>query len=115
MTENKSGRSRKSIIDMELSTFEIPPRGEVLVLGKRCPIGPEAAKRMVDSVSPEQFELIQPDDDLVDGILVRKYMFLRTDREKLIKTILEEAKPMMTEQCMIRIKCDIKISVRREI
>jgi hypothetical protein len=115
MKENKSGRSRKSILDMELATFEIPPAGEVLVLGKRCSIGPEAAKRMLDTVSPDQFELIQPEDDLIDGILIRRYMFLRANREQLIKTILEEAKPIMTDQCMMRIKCDIRIVVRREI
>jgi len=115
MKENKSGRSRKSILDMELATFEIPPAGEVLVLGKRCPIGPEAAKRMLDTVSPDQFELIQPEDDLIDGILIKKYMFLRANREQLIKTIIEEAKPTMTDQCMLRVKCDIRIVVRREI
>jgi len=115
MTEERSERSRKALLDMELSTFEIPPSGEALVLAKRCPIGPEAAKRMLDSVAPGQFELIQPGDDLIDGILVKKYLFLRTDKESLIKTILEEAKAIMGDECMIRIRCDIRVAVRREI
>ncbi len=100
---------------MELSTFNIPPSGEILVVGKRSPIGAQAAKGMLDTVVPGQFELIQPDDDLIDGILVKKYLFLRADRERLVKAIVEESKPIMTDQSMITIKCDIRIAVKREI
>ena len=115
MADKQSGISKKSLLDMELSTFEIPPAGEALVLGKRSPIGPEAAKRMLDNAAPEEFDLIQPEDDVVQGIMVRTFMFLRADREALIKMILEEAKPVMTDRCMLRVKCDIRIAVRREI
>ena len=115
MAEKRSKRSKRTLLDIDLSTFEIPPSGEVLVLGKHCPIGPQAAKRMLDTVSPGQFELIQPNDDLVDGILIKKYLFLRADKESLIKTVLEEARAIMTDQCMIRVRCDIRVVVRREI
>jgi len=111
----KSGRSRRASLDMELSTFNIPPSGEILVVGKRSPIGAQAAKGMLDTVAPGQFELIQPDDDLIDGILVKKYLFLRADRERLVKAIVEESKLIMTDESMITIECDIRIAVKREI
>ena len=110
-----SGRSKKAMLDMELSTFIIPPAGEVLVLGKCAAIGPQAAKRMLDTVAPDQFELIQPEDEVIDGILVKKYLFLRADRDSLIKAILEESRAIMSGQCMISIKCDIAVSIKREI
>jgi len=56
---------------MELATFEIPPAGDVLVLGKRAPIGQQAAKKMRDTVAPGQFELVQPEDDLIDAIQIK--------------------------------------------
>ncbi|MCJ7514449.1 MAG: hypothetical protein MUO89_00540 [Dehalococcoidia bacterium] len=107
--------SRKAVLNMELATFGIPPAGEILVLTKRCPIGPKAAKSMLDTVAPDQFELIQPEDDLIDGILVKKFLFLRADKEALIEAILQEAKAVMSDQCMITIKCDVTVTVRREI
>ena len=110
-----SGKSRKVQLSMELSTFNIPPSGEVLVLGKRAAIGPQAAKRMLDTVAPDQFELIQPEDELIDGILVKKYLFLRADRDSLVKAIVEDSRAIMSDQCMIRIKCDIAVSIKREI
>ncbi len=115
MMEKKSGRSRKALLDMELSTFDIPPSGEILVLGKRCAIGPQAAKRMLDTVAPDQFELVQLGDDMIDAVLVKKHLFSRADKEPLIKAIVEESKAIMTNQCMITIKCDIRVAVKREI
>lgn len=106
---------RKATVDMTMSTFHVPPSGDVLVLSKRCPIGPEAAKKMLDTVAPEQFELIRPDDDVIEGMLVRKYLFLRANKEKLISAILEEAKRIMGPQCMVKINCEIAVSVKREI
>jgi len=113
--EKTNGRGRKATLHMELSTFDIPPAGEILVLAKHCAIGPQAAKRMLDTVAPDQFELVQPEDDLIDGILVRKHLFLRADKDSLIKAILEEAKSIMSDQCMLTVKCDITVGVRREI
>lgn len=113
--EKITGRSRKAMLNMELSTFHIPPSGDVLVLSKRCAIGPQAGKKMLDTVAPNQFELIQPEDDVIDGILVRKHLFLKADKDSLIKAILEESKAVMTDECMMTIECDIAISVKREI
>ena len=113
--EKITGRSRKAILNMELSTFNIPPSGDVLVLAKHCPIGPQPARRMLDTVSPDQFELIELKDDLIDGILVKKYLFLRADKDSLVKAILEDSKAIMSDQCMMSIKCDIAVAVRREI
>lgn len=108
-------KKKTSIVDMELSTFEIPPAGDILVLGKRCPIGPQAAKRMLDTVAPDQFEIVQPEDDLISDIFVKKHLFLRADKEPLIKAIIEEAKAIMGPQCMIRMTCDITVRVKRGI
>ena len=114
MKEKKIG-NRKALLNMELSTFEIPPSGDILVLAKRCPIGPEAAKRMLDTVMPGQFEYLHPEDDLIEAIFVKKYLFLRADKERLTDAILEESKAIMGPACMIRIKCEISVTVKREI
>lgn len=115
MMENKTERSKKALLNMELSTFPIPPSAEVLVLAKRCPIGAQAAKRMLETVAPGQFELILLQDDLIEGILIKKYLFLRADKDSLIKAITEESKAIMSDQCMITIKIEITLRVQREI
>ena len=113
--KKKSGGSRKALIDLELSTFEIPPSGDILALGKRCPIGQQAAKKMLDTVAPGQFELIDLEDDLIEALLVKEYLFLRANKEKLVNAVVEEAKAIMGQECMIRIRCEISVTVKREI
>ena len=41
---NKKMRSKAVKVNMELSTFEIPPSGDALILGNRCPIGARGEK-----------------------------------------------------------------------
>ena len=113
--KEKSRGSKKALVDLELSTFEIPPYGDILVLGKRCPIGQQAAKKMLDSVAPGQFELISLEDDLIEALFVKEYLFLRANKERLIRAVVEEAKAIMGPECMIRIKCEISVTVKREI
>ncbi|MBO8129218.1 MAG: hypothetical protein H0Z39_08490 [Peptococcaceae bacterium] len=45
---------KKAEIQLSLSEFEIPPMQDVLLVGNEAPIGPEAARRMVDALSPDQ-------------------------------------------------------------
>ena len=113
--EKKNRRSEKAAINMEFSTFDIPPSGDILVLGKHSAMGPEASKRMIESVAPNTFELINLEDDVIEALLVRKTLFLRVDREKLINTIIEESNLIMSDECMIRIKCKVTILVDRVI
>ena len=115
MVEKTRARTQKVALDITLSTFEVPPAGEALVLGKRAAIGPEAAKRMLDNAAPEEFELIQLEDSVIDGLLVKKSLFLRADKESLINAIVEEAKAIMGERDMIRLKCEVTVGVRREL
>jgi hypothetical protein len=109
MLKKTGERTQKIVLNMDLSHFEIPPAGEALVLGKRAAIGPEAAKRMLDNAAPEEFELIQLEDSVIDGLLVKKSLFLRADKGSLINAIVEEAKAIMGERDMIRLKCEVSV------
>lgn len=115
MTDPGKGDTRTTKVDMQLSTFHLPPSGDVLVLGKHCAMGLEAATRMLGSVAPDQFECVALEDDIIEAIFIRKYLLLRANKDILIKTVLEESKPIMGPECMIAIKCDITINVQREI
>lgn len=115
MVHKTGERTKKVVLNMDLSTFEIPPAGEALVLGKHSAIGPEAAKRMLDNAAPEEFELIPMDDGVIEGILVKKHLFIRAEKELVIKAIMEEAKAIMSERDMICLKCKVTVGVTREI
>ena len=106
---------RKAEIVFKLSSFEIPPMHDGLVIGKKASVGMEAAKRMADAVSPEQLEIIPVKDKIVEAILLKKSLLQLIPQKQLVSLILEESKRLMTEEGIIKIDIDISISIIREI
>lgn len=111
---NKSEK-KKAEINLKLSEFEIPPMRDILILGKRAPLGPEAAKRMADAVSPECFALITVNDKIIEAVLLRKTLLQLIPQEHLIPAVIEEARKIMREEMVIKIEVDINISVTKII
>lgn len=111
----KKQEARNTRVSMEISSFRLPPSGDILVLGHLSPMGPEAAKRMLDSVAPGQFEYIAVDDDIVSAMFIRMHLTKRVVRESLVRAVVEEAQPIMGADCMLAIKCDVTISVGRTV
>jgi len=102
-------------VSIRLSQFEIPPMQDILLVGKRAPIGPEAAKRMVDALSPEQYEVISIDEGPLEAMVVRKTLLKLIPPEKLLTIVLEEGLKVSTEYTVIKAQVNVVVIVKREI
>lgn len=81
--------NKKAEVTMRLSEFEMPPMQDILIVGNKAPIGPEAAKRMVDVLSPDQYTIVKMEHPFIEAIVLRKGLLSMLPQEKLIKLILE--------------------------
>ncbi|MCD5406789.1 MAG: hypothetical protein LRZ99_03745 [Desulfotomaculum sp.] len=106
---------RKAEINMNLSEFEIPPIWEVLLIGKKAPIGPAAAKQMVDVLSPEQYEVRSLEHPIFEALVIKKTIIKMLPFEKLLPAILEEGERIANENILLKIKLNINIQVNKEI
>ena len=70
--ESKKDGTKKVEINIRFSEFEMPPMQDILLVGKRAPIGPEAARRMVDILSPEQYEIVKIEHEYIEAVVIRK-------------------------------------------
>ncbi len=107
--------SRAAEVSIRLSEFEIPPMQDVLLIGKRAPIGPEAAKRMVDALSPEQYEIVPVDEGPLEAVVVRKNLLKLVPKEKLLSILLDEGLKISDETTVIKAQIDVVIIVKRQI
>lgn len=107
--------SRKAEISIRLSEFEIPPMQDVLLVGRKAPIGPEAARRMVDALSPDQYEIIPMDEGPVEALVIRKSLLNMLPRERLLPVILEEGLKVANENTVIKAQLDVVVVVRRSV
>ena len=115
ISSEKHNEKRKAEISLKLSEFEIPPMRDILIIGRRASIGPQAAKRMADAVSPDHFIIIPIKDEIIEAILLRKTLLQLVPQKHLIPTIIEETRRIMHKENVIKIDIDINISVKKII
>jgi len=109
------GSVKKADITIRLSEFEIPPMQDALIVGRRAPIGPEAARRMVDILSPNQYEIIKVDHPAIEAIVVRKALFNMLPQEKLIELLLEEGGKVANDSTIVKVQVSIVLKVSKSI
>lgn len=104
---------RKAEVAIKLSEFEIPPMQDVLLVGKGAPVAPEAIRRMVDAVSPEQYEVVQVDHEIFEAVVVKKSLLKLLPKEKLLPIIIEEGKRIADDRMVIKAQVKVSIEVTR--
>ncbi|WNC12565.1 hypothetical protein [Brevibacillus brevis] len=107
--------SRKATLTLKISEFEVPPMQDLLIIGRRAPIGPEAVRRMAEALSPEQFTLIKMDHPKIEAVLLRNSLLQMIDEKRLMTIILEEAERMISDSMVLRSELKIAMSVQREV
>lgn len=106
---------RKAHLNLRLSEFEIPPMQDVLLVGERAPIGPEAVRRMVDALSPEQYEIIDLDHSVFEALVIRKSLLKQITQDKLLPILLEEGTRIATAESVVKVQVSTVIEVNRGI
>jgi hypothetical protein len=107
--------SRKAKLFFKISEFEVPPMQDLLVIGKKAPVGPEAARRMAEAVSPDQFTILRIDHPKVEAVLIKKSLIEQLDQEVLLQTILEEADHLLDDTMVLRSELRVSLTVEREV
>jgi len=107
--------TKKAEITIRFSEFEMPPMQDVLIVGKRAPIGPEAARKMVDILSPEQYEIVRIEHEAVEAIVLRKALLNMLPKEKLVDLIMEEGGSVANEMMIVRAQINIVLQVSKSI
>lgn len=107
--------TKKAEITMRMSEFEMPPMQDVLIVGRRAPIGPEAARRMVDILSPDQYEIVKVDHPAIEAMVVRKALFSMLPKEKLVEVLIEEGERVANESIIVKAQVNIVLQVSKAI
>jgi hypothetical protein len=112
---NTSEYSRKAEIHIRLTEFEMPPMQDVLIVGKKAPIGPEAARCMADILSPDQYEIVKVEHEMIEAVVIRKSLLNMIQREKLVALILEEGEAIASEAMIIKAQLQITLQVIKSV
>lgn len=106
---------RRAEISIRLSEFEMPPMQDVLLVGRKAPIGPEAVRRMVDALSPEQYDIIRVEEGPIEAVVIKKSLLQMVPSEKLLPVIMEEGLKVANEVNVIKAQLDVVVVVKRAV
>jgi hypothetical protein len=107
---------RKADINIKLSEFEIPPMQDIMLVGKKAPIGPEAVRQMVDAVSPDQYEIVRLNDhEVFEAVVLKKSLLKLLPKEKLLSVVIEEGNRIANENMVVKAQINITIQVSRTV
>ncbi|MFB9277128.1 hypothetical protein [Cohnella cellulosilytica] len=107
--------SRKATLSLKITEFEVPPMQDLLIIGKKAPIGPEAVRRMAEALSPEQFTLLKIEHPKIEAVLVRSSILQMLDQTILMKIVMEEVERMIIDTMVLRSELKVALSVQREV
>ncbi|MDO3679794.1 hypothetical protein [Paenibacillus ehimensis] len=113
--QDKLNYFRKATLSLKISEFEVPPMQDLLIIGKKAPIGPEAVKRMAQALSPEQFTIVKLEHAKIEAVLIRNSLLQMLDERLLMQIILEEADRLISDNMVLRSELKISVSVQREV
>ena len=111
----QSEYSKRAEVNMRFSDFEMPPMQDVLIVGKKAPIGPEAARRMADILSPEQYIVEKIDHPIIEALVIKRSLLKLLPKEKLISVVMEEGGTLADEQAIIKAQVNIVLQVSKSL
>lgn len=112
VTENLA---RKLELTLRLSTFEVPPIQDALVIGREAPVGIEGARRMVDAITPGQFEVLKLEHPDVEAVVIRKNLLKCIPGQRLADLLAGEFARLATPQMILKVQIHIVGQVSLEM
>jgi len=110
-----ANQKKNILIQMEIVVFKIPPCEDILVIGTKAPIGKNAMMKMLETITPDWFELVEVENPLIEAMVIKKEFIRLIGKDRLAQVIVEEVSPLMAETSLLHIRLDAKLINTRTI
>ena len=98
-------------LSLSFENVSLPPFSDILILTQRSPYGKIGVLGSLDLLQPDNFEIIEvDDDDIVEALLVNKRILKRLPAEKVISILRENVFPYITRGEIVKVDFVLKIS-----
>lgn len=109
----KENRTKYSV-SIDFENVSLPPFEDILILAKRCPVGKAGISRCLNLLAPDDFELIDiDDDDNIEAILINNKILKRLPDKKIIEILKSKVFPYVTNGELVKVDFKVKISFEK--
>lgn len=101
--------SKKYSIKLSFEEIRLPPFEDALILGKKCPQGKIGVSRSFELLIPNEFEMFEIKDDIVEAIFINKRILKKIDRNRIIEILRENVFPYVSESEIIKVNIELLV------
>lgn len=98
-------------VSIGFEEISLPPIKDILVMGKNSPHGKYGIRECFNLLSPNKFELIEINNEIVQAIVVSKNILKRMSIEKIIEILEENVFPYILDVEIVRVDFNVKILI----
>jgi len=98
-------------VSLEFEDITLPPVKDIMILGSRCPQGKIGVAKCFQLMAPDNFDLIEVDDEVVQAILVNKRILKRISEENIINILRQNVFPYITNGEIVKVNINIKMQI----
>jgi hypothetical protein len=88
----------------------LPPFQDILILGRKCPHGPEGVVRCFNLLGPDEFEVVSVEDDKVEAVMINKRILTRLPLETVVGILKQRVFPFMAKGELVRVDFNVTLS-----
>jgi hypothetical protein len=110
-----SSGTPKFLLQARIKEFAIPPITDGLVIGREASIGTVALQKALNLLVPDHFEHVTIDDEIVADMLIKSILLRRLTKDRLIKFLMEQVKPFMSQKDIVHVQLDLEVSLTGEL
>lgn len=97
-------------VQMEINILKIPPCQDVIVVGKRAPVGKNAVELMLEALAPGIFESIELEHPVIEALVANKGQINLLGKENLLRLIVSEVENLMDATAVLNIELHTKFT-----
>ena len=89
--------SHNHIVRLKFEEVKLPQSIEILVVGKNSFPGKMAVLKSLELLSPDSFETIESDHDMVEAVIVNKKVLRKLSKKNVGQALAEKVFPFISE------------------
>lgn len=102
-------KKAKLSISIVFEEIKLPPFQDILILTKKCQHGKIGITKSYNLLAPNEFELVELEDPVVEAVLINKKIVKRLPTQEIIKILKDNVFPYLTAAEIVKV--DFKVVV----
>ncbi|MGV8096524.1 MAG: hypothetical protein AB2L24_32100 [Mangrovibacterium sp.] len=105
----KENDTRKYEINLGFEEIRLPPFEDILIIGKKSPHGRVGLSKSFQFLIPDEFEVFEIDDPIIDAVFISKRLMKKIDKEHVLSILQNKVFPYISDGEIMKVDFKIRI------